>query len=94
MTLDFGGNDTAKSVNVPYSGTKFMVIGDDGTNILMARLLSNGDLDTSFNTSGKRSYALTGATTVKSARTTRDGDTCITGSTNANVDVFTLCVHP
>lgn len=95
LTLNFGTiNEVGKGVALNADGYKIVIAGDDGINFLLARLHENGSLDTSFYTSGQRSYPMTGASTVNGLRLFPQGDICITGATNGNADAVFMCVNP
>lgn len=67
-----------------------------GSDIGVARLLPNGQPDTSFNGIGRRSYDLGGAETGRAVAIQADGRIVVAGNTDAsgNDDMFALRLNP
>ena len=87
-TLDFGGNDTASSVFVQSDG-KILVAGNSSTvvngvttgDFALARLNSDGSLDTSFGTGGKLTTDFGSSENVRNVIQQSDGKILLAGTT-------------
>jgi uncharacterized delta-60 repeat protein len=78
--IDFGSNGHVTSVL--FDGSNIVAAGSDGSNFMAARLLPNGNPDTSFDSDGKASVDFGGRTdTVQAAALGPSGELVLAGGT-------------
>jgi uncharacterized delta-60 repeat protein len=83
QTVAFGGTDTAVAVALQPDG-KIVVAGSTtaGSDFALARLMADGSLDTSFNTTGKVTPTFGGVDTAAGVVVQPDGKVVVAGLTN------------
>jgi uncharacterized delta-60 repeat protein len=86
-TIDWGGDDVARSLTIQPDG-KIVVVGTGFANpvdIGLARLNTDGTPDLGFNTTGSRAYALGGVEEGHSLAVQDDGKIVAVGSTDQSL---------
>ena len=87
VTLDYGGNDTARSVVVQPDGKiVFAGQGNSNTNFLVGRLNPDGSPDPTFDGDGNVAIDFGGSDSAEAAALQADGKIVIAGQTTAGAD--------
>jgi uncharacterized delta-60 repeat protein len=81
--INMGGADIARSIVIQPDG-KLLVAGSNGADMAVARLLTNGSLDPSFNGTGKQTVDITGPDDARAMVLQSDGRILLIGDTGNN----------
>ena len=89
-TIGFGAEAIANAVAIQTNGA-IVVAGSAGSNAAVARLTSNGSLDTTFNSTGTKTISFGGTSdTVRAVAIQSDGQIVLAGSNGSDVVVARL----
>ena len=83
FAFDMGGTDIARSVAIQSNGS-IVIVGSNGSDMAIARLLPNGAFDTGFSGDGKQTVNLSGADDARAVQIQSDGRILVVGDTGNN----------